>query len=206
MKPQGPEGISKFGHRAYVGGMWDEIGRLQFDYLVSEGLRPEHRLLDIGCGALRGGVHFIRYLDFGRYFGVEKHRELIDSGMRECGRDLWSEKAPMVWAAPSFDFEEASVLAPGFDFALAQSLFTHLTPDLIRLCFANLRDVIAPDGVFYATYFEGTGPNPSESHDHGRFEYTRSEMEAFGGEQWSAEYVGEWGHPRGQVMVRYRPI
>jgi hypothetical protein len=37
-------------HRESVGGLWDEIGELQADFLMSRGLRPHHRLLDIGCG------------------------------------------------------------------------------------------------------------------------------------------------------------
>ncbi len=32
-----------------IGGRWEEIGRLQFDFLVAEGLMPAHTLLDIGC-------------------------------------------------------------------------------------------------------------------------------------------------------------
>ena len=40
-------------HRDFVGGMWDEVGALQFEYMQSAGLRPGHRLLDMGCGALR---------------------------------------------------------------------------------------------------------------------------------------------------------
>jgi len=50
----GPEGIKAAGHRRYVGGMWEEIGQLQFDYLVSQGLRPEHVFCDVACGSLRG--------------------------------------------------------------------------------------------------------------------------------------------------------
>ncbi len=42
-------------HRDMVGGMWEEIGRLQFEFLRARGLKPSHRLLDIGCGSLRGG-------------------------------------------------------------------------------------------------------------------------------------------------------
>jgi hypothetical protein len=52
-----------------VGGMWEEIGKLQLDFLVNQGLRPTHKFLDIGCGTLRGGRHFIRYLDAGNYAG-----------------------------------------------------------------------------------------------------------------------------------------
>ena len=42
-------------HRDSVGGLWDEVGQLQVDFLVSRGLMQHHKLLDIGCGSLRGG-------------------------------------------------------------------------------------------------------------------------------------------------------
>jgi len=67
-------------HREAVGGLWDEIGQLQIDFLVSQGLMPHHRLLDIGCGSLRGGVKLIRYLDAGHYAGVDLHESLINAG------------------------------------------------------------------------------------------------------------------------------
>ena len=49
-RPTGPEGIATLGHRDYVGGRWEELGRLQFDFLCDHGLRPEHVLLDVACG------------------------------------------------------------------------------------------------------------------------------------------------------------
>src|SRR5947209_178803 len=56
------EAIRRLGHRTFVGGEWDTIGKLQFDFIVRQGLEPRHVLLDIGCGALRGGRFFIEYL------------------------------------------------------------------------------------------------------------------------------------------------
>src|SRR5260370_20885197 len=67
-------------HREAVGGLWDEIGQLQIDFLVSQGLMPHHRLLDIGCGSLRGGAKLVRYLDPGHYAGVDLHENLINAG------------------------------------------------------------------------------------------------------------------------------
>jgi len=59
------------GYKKFVGSieMYDSIGRSQFDLLLSLGLRPNHYLLDIGCGCLRGGRFYIPYLDPGHYFG-----------------------------------------------------------------------------------------------------------------------------------------
>src|SRR3954453_8856690 len=59
-------------HRGTVRGtdaFWDELGKLQLDYLVGQGLKPEHYVLDVGCGPLRAGVHFIGYLEPGQQRG-----------------------------------------------------------------------------------------------------------------------------------------
>ena len=62
---------------AFLGTPW---GMLQFDFLVAQGLKPEHYLLDVGCGPLRAGVHFMAYLEAGHYFGVEKRADLLEAG------------------------------------------------------------------------------------------------------------------------------
>ncbi len=203
--PHGEAGIKKVGARAYVGGLWEEMGRLQFDFLRSQGLKPFHTLLDIGCGCLRGGRHFIAWLDCGRYLGIDKESTLLEAGKEELGATLIQEKAPRLLVSSDFDFARFET---EIDIALSQSLFTHLPPDLIRLCLRNLRNCISPEGAFFATFFEEATPrqNPSTPHDHGYFGYTREEMLAFGEETgWRGEYHGDWGHPRDQRMIVYRP-
>ena len=36
-------------HRNFIGGKWEEIGQLQYDFLLKQGLQPQQKLLDIGC-------------------------------------------------------------------------------------------------------------------------------------------------------------
>jgi hypothetical protein len=67
-------------HRKFVGGLWEEIGAMQLDFLVRRGLTPEMRLLDLGCGCLRGGVFFIPYLTPGNYYGMDANESLLRSG------------------------------------------------------------------------------------------------------------------------------
>lgn len=202
----GTQAIRQLGHREYVGGQWEEKGRLQFEMMVEQGLRPEHYLCDVGCGSLRGGVHFIRYLEPGHYLGIEKEPLLIEAGVREeLGPELFAAKRPELVVSDSFQFERFSVRP---DYALAQSLFTHLPPALIRLCLGKLRSFIKDEGVLLATFFETPRPvrNPGVPHDRHAFKYTRAEMEQFGREAgWIPEYIGDWGHPRGQKLIRYRP-
>jgi hypothetical protein len=70
--------VEEGNHRDVVGGLWNEVGKLQFHYLVAHGLMPSSALIDIGCGCLRGGVHFIAYLDQDRYFGLDLNNSLLD--------------------------------------------------------------------------------------------------------------------------------
>jgi SAM-dependent methyltransferase len=204
--PHGPDGVSLTGHRYYVGGLWNEMGRLQFEFLKSQGLKPEHVLLDIACGSLRAGVHLIPYLDAGHYLGIDKEASLIDAGLKkELGHSIAERKRPQFVVSANFDFA-AFDKCP--DIAIAQSLFTHLPPALIDDCFRKLRTCIRPGGRFFATYFEhdsdAPAANPEQPHDHHSFHYHRREIEAFGERNgWRTQYIGDWSHPRGQVIVCY---
>jgi len=204
---QGPESIHQLGHREYVGGLWDEIGALQFAFLKDQGLRPEHVLLDIACGALRLGVKAIPYLQPGHYLGVEKEQQLLDAGVeQELGRELLERQQPQLLCSADFEFARLGVPV---DYAMAQSLFTHLPPELIERCLQQLRPWLKPQGRFFATFFEVDQPreNPDQPHDHGYFAYTRNQMQQFGeAKGYAMDYIGDWNHPRAQVMVAYRVL
>jgi hypothetical protein len=190
------------GHRDYVGGMWEEMGRLQFDFLISRGLRPEHVFLDIACGSLRAGVHFIRYLDPGNYLGIEKEKVLIHRGLsRELPPDVREEKRPELVASDSFEFDRFSKQP---DFSLAQSLFTHLTAADVERCLINLRANVATEHQFYATFAPGASTTAGRSHARGSFYYSYDELAAIGERSgWRCNHVGDWGHPRKQVMMQF---
>jgi SAM-dependent methyltransferase len=69
--------IAQEAHREFVGGLWDEIGALQLNFMIRQGLRPDMRLLDLGCGCLRGGVRFLQYLERGNYYGIDSNASLL---------------------------------------------------------------------------------------------------------------------------------
>ena len=201
--PQGTSGIKILGHRNYVGAKWDEIGRLQFAFMLEQGLKPEHCFLDIGCGALRGGVHFIPYLKPGNYLGLDRESELIDRGLRkEIPAQIAESQKPEFVVSTRFEFSRFSRKPK---FSLALSLFTHLAPDDIRQCLRNLGEFV-PDGHrFYATFFEGSSSkNPNRSHSLNHFEYDRGALADFADpSHWRSTYLGDWNHPRGQMMMMF---
>jgi hypothetical protein len=200
---EGRLGVIVLGHRRYVGGRWESIGTLQFDFLVRDGLQPSDVLLDIGCGALRGGIHFISFLDPSHYLGADKELALIRRGIRrELGPVLVREKSPLFLVSDRFEFSRFSTdLRPNY--ALAQSVFTHLCETDIKRCLKELRDFARDGCQFFATFFESVVPkeNPPKSHSHLAFRYTREQMETYGADYgFRGYYIGEWGHPKSKMM------
>ena len=197
-------------HRSFVGGMWDEIGNLQIEFLKAEGLLPSHRLVDIGCGSLRGGVHFVSYLDRGNYYGLDINASLIEAGKRELAQLGLMDKQPNLLLDDKFEMCRFGV---SFDYAIAVSVFTHLYMNHIARCLVEVRKVLRPEGKLFATFFEAPSPvhlAPIE-HDPGGvvtnfdtdpFHYSFSEIERLSeAAGLSVEYLGDWGHPRDQRML-----
>jgi SAM-dependent methyltransferase len=203
-------------HREVIGGLWDEIGDLQCRFLIDHGLKPEHALLDIGCGSLRGGVRFIRHLEAGNYVGVDINQSLLDAGFDvEVKAAELQDKMPRENLVCLSDFE-FDRLGRQFDFALAHSLFTHLTFNNIRRCLERLTPAIKIGGHFFATFFElprTASPSLPHTHDPGEivtydtrdpYHYKLADFfYAASGLPWHIRYLGKWGHPRGQRMLEF---
>lgn len=199
------ERVVEVGHRRYVGGrnadVWYGMGKRQYHFLVARGLQPEHKFLDIACGSLRLGQFLIPFLRKGNYYGLEGEQSLIDSGLQqEMLYGVADLKKPHFTANYDFDFS----FIDDFDYAIAQSLFSHLTEADIRKCFRNLRPKAKSGSRFYFTFFEGDSAQNTvaKSHANMSWYYSKEEMERFATENgWKFEYIGDWNHPRKQMMA-----
>jgi len=142
-------------YRAGVGPrvFYDVISAHIFSLLTRHGLREHHKLLDVGCGSLRVGRLFIIYLRKGNYFGVEPNFWLVEEAIKqELGQEILDLKSPFFSESMRFEFSEFNTK---FDFALANSIFTHAPRWQIELCFEELARVMRRGGRFYATYKPG---------------------------------------------------
>lgn len=188
------------------------MGEKQFEYLVEQGLQPHHHFLDVGCGSLRGGIHFVRYLEPGHYCGLDIQQQLLDAGRREldaAGIDPTSARLLQDDAFSFGRFEQQ------FDFALAQSVFTHLPLNTIMRCLAEIEGVLKPGGRFYATFFKHPGPRlNTESLRQSETVTTHPDADPFHydpdvfrwaveGSTLDVELLGDWDHPRNQQMLRF---
>jgi len=200
-------------HRKFIGDKWDEIGSLQFEFMKKNGLKPNHKFLDIGCGCLRLGVKLIPYLNKGNYHGMDLLRSLIDDGIKhEIDKDMLNCKKPVFLSTDGFLFEK---LDTKFDFLMAQSVFTHIPLNQIILCLINARKVMKDDAVFFATFFEsektgdivlkdvvpGTTTFLTSDPYHQHLSFFQYISDSLG---YDLEYIGDWNHPRKQMMLAFR--
>jgi len=143
-------------YRAYVGPPedYDLIAAMAFNLLTTLGLRQHHSLLDVGCGSLRIGRLLIPYLNRGKYFGIEPNEWLVDEGIsRELGKSLVEIKRPTFFFSDSPETIAQAKIS--FDFALAQSIFSHCGLDLISGWLSAMSRSLAEDGALAATFLIG---------------------------------------------------
>lgn len=208
------EDIANNIHRGFIGGMWAKLGKLQLDFLIAQGLRPNHKLLDIGCGCLRGGLHFIKYLDASNYYGVDVNRSLIEAGVIEIEKEKLMAKQPTLLVDNHFRLDK---LGEKFDYMLSVSLFTHLPMNIIIRCLAKARNELKPEGIYCATFFEAPYSVHLDkiTHDPGGivtaydadpFHYSFEELSWMGSVSGlDTRLIGDWNHPRNQKMAVFTP-
>jgi SAM-dependent methyltransferase len=129
--------------------------------LVSRGLEPHHRVLDIGSGIGTLPLGLIDYLT-GSYDGLEIHSEAV----------AWCQRA-ITPRAPAFRFHRADIVSRAynpngrvsaveyvfpfpdrsFDFIMLASVFTHMMPDAVEHYLHEIARVLAPGGTCMASYF-----------------------------------------------------
>ncbi|MET8046426.1 class I SAM-dependent methyltransferase [Streptosporangium sp. NPDC005286] len=136
------------GSRSYR--RWVALGKAQFDYLVRHGLKPEHRMLEIGCGNLRAGRLFIGYLDTGNYYGLDISPEILIAAQETLVTYDLRDKLPHL--LPVADLRFAALPGGAFDVVHAHGVFSHSPPQVIEECLQNVGRIVRPGGWFDFTF------------------------------------------------------
>lgn len=165
----------------YHRGLWSRFemfANWQMEILKEHGWQPQHQLLDIGCGFGRLAIRLLPLQEPpGIYCGIDPVDGYVDlakhylAALGEEGRD-WQ-----VRVGANFEFEP---FQRQFDFAVAHSVFTHLSYQQIKDCMVELKKVMKAGGKFLFTFTVDSNreeqfiyitdmPMTASSHDSTRF-------------------------------------
>ncbi|ORT57879.1 class I SAM-dependent methyltransferase [Streptomyces sp. CB03238] len=179
---------------------WLAIGQMQYDYLVEHGLRPEDRMLEIGCGNLRAGWRFIEHLEPGHYYGIDISPDILIEAKKTLVRYGLQRKMP--YLTPVDNLKLDFLPDSWFTVVHAHSVFSHSPLEVIDECLAHVGRVLAPGGFFDFTY------DRTEGREHqvlGEDFYYRTETLVRLAEKHglAAHFMDDWERlPHGQSKLR----
>jgi SAM-dependent methyltransferase len=136
-----------------------EVARREF---IDRGLRPEHRVLDIGSGIGNLALGLTDYLTRGSYDGLEIHPQAV----------AWCQRT-ITRSHPAFRFHHADLASRAynprghaaaatyrfpfadrrFDFICLSSVFTHMLPEGVENYLSEIARLLAPGGLCAASFF-----------------------------------------------------
>jgi SAM-dependent methyltransferase len=163
--PEGRDDLTPPSSMIFVGdGDFKAVGEEFKRYFLELGqLRPEDRVLDVGCGIGRMAVPLIGFLSpGGEYWGfdiVEKGIEWCQSHIAErygnfhflhCDvyNKVYNPSGKMRAKDYTFPFENDS-----FDFVFLTSVFTHMLPQDMKNYLSEVSRVMKPGGTCLITFF-----------------------------------------------------
>jgi len=144
--------------------VFEDVALVGMGRMNVAGLRPDHDVLDIGCGVGRTARYLSDYLNRdARYEGFD----VVEETVRWCETEitprfpnfhftytplfnLHYSSDPMLPSAAEFEFPYPD---ESFDFAFAHSVFTHLMPDVAERYLREIERVLRPGGISYTTWF-----------------------------------------------------
>lgn len=145
-------------HRDFVayGTNWEgpaADGTDAMQVLKDQGLLPQHRLLDFGCGPLRVGRWLIDYLKPNHYFGIEPNLWLVEMARLEEVRPRdWKMRRPIFDDNGDFNFNP---FGRRFDYVLIADLLMHAADHQISTMLESASQVLKPEGICIADMLVG---------------------------------------------------
>ncbi|KAL1211684.1 hypothetical protein V5N11_023682 [Cardamine amara subsp. amara] len=140
-------------HHSNYGEPWAG-GRDVYEFLAeSANLKPNSRVLEIGCGTLRVGLHFIRYLNPRHFHCLEKDELSLMAALRyELPSQGLLHKRPLIVRGEDMEF---SKFGPdiSYDLIYASAVFLHMPDNLVWTGLERLVKKLKPyDGRIFVSH------------------------------------------------------
>ena len=117
------------------------------------GLRPDHRLLDLGCGQVSIARLLASMVPFRTPpVGVDVSPTMLRLGQHALRDGGWPPVELVQGPATTLPFADES-----FDVVVSAHMVKHLSDDSLRRCFAEVLRVLRPGGAFLLWEFTVTG-------------------------------------------------
>ena len=146
-----------------AGPFFTEIGQEFKKHFIDFGMKPDHRVLDVGCGFGRIAIPLTDYLTSkGSYVGFD----IVPSGIEWCQKNITPQYSNFMFRhAPVFNRHynpTGSIAARDYKFPLPSaslnfvfltSVFTHMVPADVSNYMEEIARVLRPGGRCLITFF-----------------------------------------------------
>jgi hypothetical protein len=114
-------------------------------YFRAMSLKSGDRVIDYGCGSLRIGRHFIRFLEPGGYYGLDVISGFYEIGTQLVGEGLVREKQPRLAVISDDSIADAERFEA--DHVFSGAVCVHVHPDETQAYFRNLDRLVTKPGA-----------------------------------------------------------
>ena len=110
------------------------------EHMIEYGLKPDHLCIEYGCGSLWAAEPIIRYLDRGRFYGIDLTEQFYEVGRARLA-DLVAEKQVRLGLIAAPVMREIAALQP--DFLFSRKVLPHVPDDGLPRYLANICSMMA---------------------------------------------------------------
>ncbi|MDQ7249156.1 methyltransferase [Dongia sedimenti] len=125
---------------AYTRGKAEDWAKRMIDY----GLKEDHLCVEFGCGSLWAAEPIVRFLQPGRYIGLDLTDEFYEYGRQRLG-DLLREKQVRLAVIGEAKLREVAALQP--DFLFSRKVLPHVAEDALQRYLANVASLMTPKTI-----------------------------------------------------------
>jgi hypothetical protein len=122
----------------------EAAGKL-LNLLIANGLNKDDVCVDYGCGTLRVGIHVIKYLRRGAYWGLDVDEAILEEGRKLIGNAVLTDKAPHLHVISPKSIAKVAAARPKILFSV--SVLVHVHPEELKEYFGNILKIIDDSGI-----------------------------------------------------------